>query len=190
MNSSTIPARGFAATPTTQQLRQQHKERASYSRDHQRHLAHTDTGQWLRDMDHNEARTARAAAPSIALQLQGKKNRGRGESGRATAASGDGNSTGDGDGEPPRPGGLADEAALANQLCVSKKTIQNIYSRTPHLLPPAIAIPGARGPRWTQAAIDGWLATRPQHTSKSVPVAPKRSAGRPRIALAGKRGAS
>lgn len=106
--------------------------------------------------------------------------RGRGEGTRSNVKSGDGN---DADGEPPRPG-LADAAALANLLCVSKKTIQNIYSRTPHLLPKAISIPGARGPRWTSQAIEEWLATRPQHTSKSVPVAPKRSAGRPRIAIA------
>jgi len=102
---------------------------------------------------------------------------------RSSAASGDSNDAY----EPPR---LADEAALASQLCVSKKTIQNIYSRTPHLLPPAIAIPGARGPRWTQAAIDGWLATCPQHTPKPIPQPTRKKVGRPRIALVKQGGAS
>ncbi|MHB1644467.1 MAG: hypothetical protein ACYCS8_17755 [Acidithiobacillus sp.] len=103
----------------------------------------------------------------------------RGADGKRQATAGDSN---DSDPEPPRPGGLADAAALANQFCVSKKTIQNIYSRTPHLLPKAISIPGARGPRWTQAAIDEWLQNRPKHTPKPVVAAPRRKVGRPRIA--------
>jgi hypothetical protein len=110
---------------------------------------------------------------------------------RSSAASGDSNSddSDDGDGEPPRHG-LADAAAFAAYICISKKTLQNIYCITPHLLPPAIHVPGARGPRWPWASIDEWLSERPQHTSKSAPVAPRKRVGRPRIALvAGKGGA-
>lgn len=110
---------------------------------------------------------------------------------RSSAASGDSNSddSDDGDGEPPRHG-LADAAAFAAYICISKKTLQNIYCVTPHLLPPAIHVPGARGPRWPWASIDEWLSERPKHAPKPQPVAPKRKAGRPRIAIMGKGSAS
>ncbi len=110
---------------------------------------------------------------------------------RSSAKSGDSNA--DPEPEPERALlslNLYDQAALADFLAVSKKTLQNIYSVAPHTLPKAIAIPGARGPRWTPAAVAEWLQNRPQHTQKTIPVAPKRKVGRPRIALiAGKGGA-
>lgn len=109
---------------------------------------------------------------------------------RSSAKSGDSNTD---DAEPDRPllcGYLYTEQTLADLLCISKKTLQNLYSKTPWLLPVAIQIPGARGPRWTPQAVQEWLAERPQHTPKPAPVAPRRKAGRPRIALAGKGGAS
>lgn len=119
-------------------------------------------------------------APTIVVQQASHRTqKRRGAEGKKQAESGNSPA----DPEPPRPCKLADEAALADQLCVSKKTIQNIYSRTPHLLPQAVEIPGARGPRWTQQAIQEWLNSRPKHTHKPVPsAAPKRKAGRPRIA--------
>jgi hypothetical protein len=106
---------------------------------------------------------------------------------RSSAASGDSNSAdGDGnDGEPPRPLShleLYDQASLALILKISKKTLQNLYSKTPWLLPVAIFIPGARGPRWTHKAVQEWLEQRPQHTPKPKPVSPGRKIGRPRIA--------
>ena len=107
----------------------------------------------------------------------------RGQATRSQAASGDSPPA---DPEPERPRNLLDQQALADLLCISKKTLQNIYSSTPWLLPPSIQIPGARGPRWTPAAVAEWLEQRPQHTSAPIPAAPKRRAGRPRIALAGK----
>ena len=110
----------------------------------------------------------------------------RGAEGKKQAAAGDGNS----EGEPPRPLPFLDQAALADLLCISKKTLQNQYSVAPYTLPRAIQIPGARGPRWTPHSVQEWLAARPNHTPKPVPVAPKRKAGRPRIALAGKGGAA
>lgn len=106
---------------------------------------------------------------------------------RSSAKSGDSNSN-DADPEPERP--LFNESSLADLICISKKTIQNLYSKTPHLLPPAIHIPGARGPRWTPESVAEWLSSRPQHTTKTAPVAPRRKAGRPRIAHAAKGGAS
>ena len=113
--------------------------------------------------NNNVVRVALVSVPPCARRTQER----RGAEGKKQAAAGDSPA----DPEPPRPG-LAGEAELANQLCISKKTVQNIYSRTPHLLPPAIQIPGARGPRWTQAAIDnGFLSAQstPQNPHLSQP---------------------
>jgi predicted DNA-binding transcriptional regulator AlpA len=127
------------------------------------------------------------AMPISADPRVGHHKRGHGEEGtRSSAASGDGNDGSD----PERRLQTYGQAEFAVFLCISKKTLQNIYSRTPHLLPPAIHVPGARGPRWTQQAIQEWLNSRPKHTHKPFPSAPKRKAGRPRIALvSGKGGA-
>ena len=120
-----------------------------------------------------------------------RRTRTRGAASRSSAASGDGNSS-DPEPEPERrqPHSLYDQAALASILSISKKTLQNLYSVAPHTLPPAIAIPGARGPRWTPQAVQEWLEQRPQHTPKPAPVAPRRKVGRPRIALAVQGGAA
>lgn len=102
---------------------------------------------------------------------------------RSSAKSGDSND--DAEPEPERPllsPNLYNEASLADLLIISKKSVQNIYSKSPWLLPLAISIPGARGPRWTPESVQEWLSARPKHTSKLVPVAPKKKVGRPRIA--------
>ncbi|MHB1644588.1 MAG: helix-turn-helix transcriptional regulator [Acidithiobacillus sp.] len=113
---------------------------------------------------------------------------------RSSAASGDGNSDDSDSDEPERrtqqPLQLYDQASLAAFLCISKKTLQNRYSVTPHLLPQSIHIPGARGPRWTANAVQAWLESRPAHTRKPVVIAPKNKVGRPRIAACGKGGAA
>ncbi len=107
---------------------------------------------------------------------------------RAAKSSTSGN---DGDGEPPRrPAPLLDQSALASLLSVSKKTVQNQYSAAPWTLPPAIQIPGARGPRWTPQAVSEWLDQRPAHTPQTAPNIPKRKVGRPRIALVKQGGAA
>ena len=111
---------------------------------------------------------------------------------RSSAKSGDSNA--EPEPEPERPLllglNLYDQAALADLLCIARKTLQNIYSVAPHSLPKAIQVPGARGPRWTPQAVHDWLQNRQQHTPKPVPVAPRKKVGRPRIALTGKGGAS
>ena len=104
---------------------------------------------------------------------------------RSSAASGDGNSD---DGEPPRPQQLLDQHALANILGISKKPLQNLFSSKPHLLPSAIAVPGARGPRWTSGSVQAWLDSRPAYTTKPAPAPLQRKVGRPRIALAAGKG--
>ncbi len=137
----------------------------------------------VRDTD-SASRRAQRMVTSIKKSSTGRaprRTRQRGQASRSSAASGDSSD----DSEPERrQHDLYDQAALAGLLCISKKSVQNVYSKTPHLLPPAIAIPGARGPRWTPESVAEWPSSRPQHTTKTAPVAPRRKAGRPRIALA------
>lgn len=101
-----------------------------------------------------------------------------------------GNSDDGSDGEPPRPQHLQllNQDSLADLLSISKKTLQNVFCRNPHLLPRAILIPGARGPRWTPAAVAAWLDARPAHTITPSQAPTHRKVGRPRIALAVKKG--
>ncbi len=108
-----------------------------------------------------------------------------GEGSRSSAASGDGNS--EPEPEPARPLltlQLLNQQVFADLLGIDKHTLQNVFSKTPWLLPAAISIPGARGPRWTPQAVQAWLADRPAHTVKPAPKAASRKVGRPRIALA------
>ncbi len=105
---------------------------------------------------------------------------------RSSAASGDGND--DGDPDPERHFRLLTQADLSDLLSISTKTLQNVYSRTPHLLPKAIQIPGARGPRWTPAAVAAWLDSRPAYTTRPALAPAKNRVGRPRIALAAVKG--
>ena len=116
----------------------------------------------------------------------------RGSASRSSAKSGDSN---DSDPDPERRlppfqlYQLYDQAALASILCISKKTLQNLHSSAPWLLPPAVRIPGARGPRWTMESVQTWLDSRPAHTPKPAPQPkPQKKVGRPRIALVGKGG--
>lgn len=102
-----------------------------------------------------------------------------------------------GDGEPPRNSlQLLDEQTLASLLKISKKSLQNQYSKAPWTLPQAISVPGARGPRWQAKVVQQWLDECPKHTVKPVKPVPggaqRRKVGRPRIALAlvGKGGAA
>ena len=139
-----------------------------------------------------QRRAARATGQAQKTTASSRAHQ-RGASSRSSVASGDGNSD-DVDPEPERRSQpsltLYDQASLADLLCINKKTLQNQYSVAPHTLPKAISIPGARGPRWTPKSVQEWLSERPQHTSKSAPVAPRKRVGRPRIALvAGKGGA-
>lgn len=124
-----------------------------------------------------------------------RRTRQRGESSRSNAKSGDSN---DPDPEPELRSQqpllqLFDQAALADLLCISKKSLQNTYSKAPHTLPSAISIPGAHGPRWTTQSVQSWLNSRPAHanTEHAPAATTKRKVGRPRIAsAAGKGGAS
>ncbi|MBU2804892.1 hypothetical protein HF668_06980 [Acidithiobacillus ferridurans] len=127
------------------------------------------------------ARPARAIVRRVPATPRRARGASKGASRRASEKSGDGN---DSDPDPDPARRLLDQAALAQLLCISKKTLQNQYSSAPHTLPAAISIPGARGPRWTQASVQAWLEQRPQHkhTSKPTPPAPQRKVGRPRIA--------
>lgn len=130
----------------------------------------------------------RGIAPATAHRTGNRTGQ---EGSRSSAASGDGNGNSD-DAEPERRQPslqIYDQAALADLLQISKKTLQNLYSSAPHILPDAIRIPGARGPRWTLSAVQQWLESRPSHTRKPVVIAPKKGVGRPRIASVVKGGA-
>lgn len=111
----------------------------------------------------------------------------------AGSGSGSGNNDGDGgsDGEPPRSIILLDYSDLSALLKVAVGTLKNRYSRNPETLPPAIHVPGARGPRWLLSTVLAWLKSHETASEGHSPFtpAPKRK-GRPRIAQAGKGGAS
>ncbi len=131
------------------------------------------------------AQVIRHAAPARRQTKQ------RGSSARSQAKSGDSNkSSSDPDPDPSSELRLLDQYDLADLLRVSVKTIQNIFSATPHKLPKSISIPGARGPRWTIQSIKTWVEYRPQHTAAAPEPVAKRKVGRPRLALAKQGGAS
>lgn len=190
------PRQGFGGAKTPRQLYQDRQDRLAAQRSDKRHGIINSMRQWLADQDWQDANPkplmSKGKVVHMALRAA-RRTRQRGASPRSSAASGDGNS----DPEPPQPlptpagrDKLYNQASLADVLILSKKTVQNIYSKTPWLLPPAIQVPGARGPRWTPQAVAEWLKARPKHTPapKPIPVAPKRKAGRPRIALVSKGG--
>jgi predicted DNA-binding transcriptional regulator AlpA len=165
-----------------------------------------DNGDWLGDGHdlyeaycYEQKMLARHRVTQLSVVQNTRTPRRTRQATRSSAKSGDSNTDdAEPEPEPERPllqsylknQRLLKEQDLADFLGISKKSVQNIYSATPWLLPPAIQIPGARGPRWTPQAVQDWLQNRPQHTPKPIPVAPKRKAGRPRIALAGKGGAA
>lgn len=101
------------------------------------------------------------------------------------SADGDGDSDSDSDGEPPRLLKLYDEHALAKCLRISKKTLQNLFSKSPHLFPQPIKVPGARGPRWTSSAIEKWINDRALISNSTRSAQQQIAPGRPRIARAG-----
>lgn len=115
---------------------------------------------------------------------------GRGQK-KAPSSNDDG---GDGGGEPPHClGGLEpllnyEDFGLVARLAPG--TVKNLYCRSPESLPPAIHIPGHRGPLWHPDDVVLWFDQhRSTPTAPPVTPAPKRKAGRPRIA-AGKGGAA
>ncbi len=77
---------------------------------------------------------------------------------------------------------------LAERLGVSVGTLKNLYSRNAANLPPAIRIPGCRGPQWTDELVSKWLEAHIQQPEDPV-IAPSpppaattdRKRGRPRI---------
>lgn len=72
---------------------------------------------------------------------------------------------------------------LADILRVTPGAVRNLYSANPGRLPPAIVLPGFRGPRWDEKMVEDWLSGL---VVKPEPVLPgrglcKRKRGRPRI---------
>ncbi|OCX69669.1 hypothetical protein A6M27_18060 [Acidithiobacillus thiooxidans] len=185
----------FGVKKTDKQLYNQRLEEASIARTARREGQIGNMKMWLADRDWKDANPKNIKKVIV---FQGKpatarRTRQRGASPRANAASGDSGSDSDSDGSDSDSDrrastsssfSLYDQQKLADFLCISKKTLQNLYSTTPHKLPVAISIPGARGPRWTPSAVAAWLADRPRHTAAPAPVAAPRKVGRPRIVAA------
>jgi hypothetical protein len=141
---------------------------------------------------------AQAGAVGRDLDLapsQGRQPRRAGRQGQKKASSGGSSDDGDGgsDGEPPHhpyPYPLVlNYADLANLFKIATGTAKNHYSRDPSSLPPAIHIPGCRGPSWLLTTALLWLEAH-EAPASAAPVTPKRRVGRPRIAMQGKGGAS
>ena len=187
MKQKTPKYQGFGVEKTPRQKYQDRLDRASQARVDKKQGVISNMRQWLHDRDCEDAHRKQLIIKnnlSVVHNLPTAHRRGRGEGARSSAKSGDSNSA-DPDPEPERRAQsslckLYDQAALADLLVTSKKSVQNIYSSTPWLLPPALSVPGARGPRWTAQAVHAWLESRPAHTSKQ----PARKVGRPRIAQA------
>ena len=203
MKRNTQQTQAFGVKKTPAQLAQDRRDRLAIDRSDRRYGIIGSMRMWLADRDYADAH--RAAGRKIIRIAPRAQHRGRGEGSRSSARSGDGNSDSDSSDDPDsdparRPQHphhnlqLLDQPSFAALLRVSTKTLQNWYSASPHTLPPAIQIPGARGPRWTQQAVQSWLDSRPAHTAKPAPVAKqRRGVGRPRIAtlaLVGKGGAA
>ena len=160
------------------------------------HWTDEDSEAWNRDHNDTRDQIEIRKTPVVLHQvLTHRVVRSGGDRQRKRPAGGDkktssGNSDGS-DGEPPRPCQplqLLNQTDLADLLSISKKTLQNIHSNAHHLLPPAIFVPGARGPRWTPAAVAAWLDARPAYTTGPTPAPAKNKVGRPRIALAAVKG--
>ena len=99
-----------------------------------------------------------------------------GAGGHRKPASGGSDEDGEG-GEPPASLPLVWTVHdLAKTLSVSAKTLQN---KPASALPPAIRIPGCKGPRYRFRDVMAWLDGFP---AASRPPKPKRNIGRPRIA--------
>ena len=108
-------------------------------------------------------------------QSGGPKNGAGGHRKPASSGSDD-----DGDGEPPAHLPLVwTTHDLAATLAVSAKTLQN---QPPHYLPPAIRIPGCRGPRYRLRDVLAWLDSFSTGQRPARPL-PRKVRGRPRIAL-------
>lgn len=112
------------------------------------------------------------------------------QGGQKKASSSNDDGDGDGGGEPPHqhPLQTLEYQDLAPLFHVSPDTLKNVYSRSPELLPPAVHIPGHRGPLWLPSTVLRWLEAN-EHPAPVTPAPKRRKAGRPRIAQAGKVGA-
>jgi hypothetical protein len=129
---------------------------------------------------------------------QGRQPRRSGRQGQKKASSGGSSDDGDGgpDGEPPhRPlQALLNYEDFGLVARLAPGTVKNLYCRSPESLPPAIHIPGHRGPLWHPDDVVRWFEAH--RVTTPVAVTPKAKAkattrrGRPRIAQAGKGGAS
>ena len=160
----------------TGDLKKQQRERQAWA----------DTGfQWVRQFWASDRNPSLREVGAIGLDLARAHNpaSGRQSGGRKTGAGGhrkpaSSGSDDDGDGgEPPAHLPLIWTIHdLAATLAVSAKTLQN---KPASALPPAIRIPGCKGPRYRFRDVMAWLDG---FSAASRPPQPKQNIGRPRIA--------
>ncbi|MHB1479770.1 MAG: hypothetical protein ACYCQH_09265 [Acidithiobacillus ferrooxidans] len=115
----------------------------------------------------------------------------RGHGGQKKASNDDGDG-GASDGGPPHGYGLEpllEYEDLGQIIKLAPGTLKNLYSKSPELLPPAVKLPGHRGPLWLPSTVLGWLEAH--QAPAALPTLSKATRrGRPRIAQAGKGGVS
>lgn len=177
----------FGTHKTPSKLRQERRYMLSIIRSSKKYGEIGNMRQWLADLDWKDAHPKPIKTKTPIQRTQNRARRRHNKGSCSSASSGDNN---DGDPDPDRHQSqqlaLLTQADLANILGIALHTLQNQYSKNPHQFPPAIQVPGARGPRWTREAIHNWFAQCPAYAPLSSPPLihqPKRGVGRPRIAL-------
>jgi len=75
---------------------------------------------------------------------------------------------------------LLDIEGLAPYLCLAPRTIRNKLCADPASLPPRVAVPGTRGPRWRLSDVQAWLSALPVCQEPLDAVAPEKRRGRRR----------
>lgn len=118
---------------------------------------------------------------------QGHGGQKKASSGGSSSDDGDGGAS---DGEPPHGHGLEpllEYEDLGQIIKLAPGTLKNLYSKSPELLPPAVKLPGHRGPLWLPSTVLGWLEAH--QAPAALPTLSKATRrGRPRIAQQGKGG--
>lgn len=67
---------------------------------------------------------------------------------------------------------------LADRWGCRRRSLIQLYSQAPQRLPPAVRLPGVRGPRWRLAEVEAWESG---HLQPATAISPGRPRGRPRI---------
>lgn len=75
---------------------------------------------------------------------------------------------------------LLDVNTLAPILCLSPRTLRNKLCAEPANLPPRVAVPGIKGPRWRLSDVQKWIASLQNSEAGHLEAVPKSRPGRRR----------